>query len=117
MIEMDSFQASKIVTDEYSAKILVATYAQPMSAIGLSRKLDIPIAACYRRIHSLEEAGLLRMNERALTRQGKRISLYQSCLKNAYIFLENGKLRVRFEMKTGEFLDHGEGWKTINLRV
>ena len=112
---MDSFEASKIVTDEYSAKILIATYSKPMSAIQLSRKLDIPIAACYRRIHTLEQAGLVLMVERALTRQGKRISIYKSNLKNAYIFLENGKLRVRFELVSGEMKDHSEGWSTISL--
>ena len=115
--KMDSFEASKIVTDEYSAKILIATYTKSMNAIELSRILDIPIAACYRRIHTLEKAGLLKLTERALTRQGKRISMYQSNLKNAYIFLENGKLRVRFELVSGQMVDHGEGWSTVDLRV
>ncbi len=113
---MDTFDLSKIVTDEYAAKILVATYGKSLSAIALSRNLEIPIAACYRRIHSLEEAGLLRMTERALTQKGKRISLYQSNLKNAYIFLEGGKLRVRFEMVSGQVKDHGKGWSTIDLK-
>ena len=113
---MDSFEASKIVTDEYSAKILIATYDRPMTAITLSRNLDIPIAACYRRIHTLESAGLVIMTERALTQKGKRISVYKSNLKNAYIFLENGKLRVRFELQSGEMIDHKEGWTTTDLR-
>ena len=114
---MDSFEASKIITDEYAARILIATYSKAMNAIELSRELDIPIAACYRRIHTLENAGLLIMTERALTRQGKRISMYKSNLKNAYIFLENGKLRVRFELVNGQMVDHGEGWSTIDLKA
>src|SRR5437660_496550 len=98
---MDPLEASRLVTDEYSAKILVATFKKAKSAIDLSREYGIPIAACYRRIHGLERAGLIRCTERALTQKGKRISLYMSQLKNAYIFFENGRLRVRFQLATG----------------
>src|SRR5207247_4688466 len=71
---MDPLEASRLVTDEYSAKILVATFRKAKSAIDLSREYGIPIAACYRRIHGLERAGLIRCTERALTQKGKRIS-------------------------------------------
>lgn len=50
----------------------------------------------------LEENNLLHCVERVLTQKGKRMSVYISNLKNAYIFLEEDKLRVRFEMKTGQ---------------
>jgi len=112
---MDPLEASRLVTDEYSAKILVATFKRPRSAIDLSREYGIPIAACYRRIHSLEKAGLVRCTERALTQKGKRISLYMSQLKNAYIFFENGRLRVRFQLSTGVTRDFGGDWKAIEV--
>jgi hypothetical protein len=101
--------------DTYAAKILVACARRPKHALELSKKLDIPIAACYRRIHVLERAGLVRPVSRALTQQGKRIVLYQSMLKNAYIFFEGGKLRVRFQMVTGQVQDFGGEWKEIKL--
>jgi predicted ArsR family transcriptional regulator len=101
--------------DTYAAKILVACARKPKHALELSRRLDIPIAACYRRIHVLEKAGLLKPVDRALTQQGKRIALYQSQLKNAYIFFEGGKLRVRFQMVTGLVEDFGGEWKEIKL--
>jgi len=103
------------VTDEYSAKILVATFKKPKSAIELSRDYGIPIAACYRRIHGLEKAGLLRCVARALTQKGKRISLYMSQLKNAYIFFEDGKLKVRFQLASGITKDFGGDWKAIDV--
>jgi len=112
---MDPLEASRLVTDEYSAKILVATFKRPRSAIDLSREYGIPIAACYRRIHALEGAGLVRCTERALTQKGKRISLYMSQLKNAYIFFENGKLRVRFQLATGVTRDFGGDWKAVEV--
>ncbi len=108
---MDPIEAAKIITDETSAKILAATYRKPMTAIELSQRYDIPIAACYRRIHLLEEMGVMKAVKRILTPKGKRITIYRSMLKNAYIFFENGQMRVRFQMSTGITEDFGGPWK------
>lgn len=112
---LDPIEASRLIMDTYAAKILVACSRKPKHALELSAKLSIPIAACYRRIHVLEKAGLLKPVERALTQQGKRIVLYLSQLRNAYIFFEGGKLRVRFQMVTGQIQDFGGEWKEIKL--
>ena len=99
--KMNPLEASQIISDEYAARILVATLRRPKSAIALSHDLGIPIAACYRRIKMLEQAKLVRCVERVLTQKGKRMSVYTSTLKNAYISFEDGNLKVRFEMKSG----------------
>jgi len=112
---LDPIDACRLIMDTYAAKILVACSRKPKHALELSQNLDIPIAACYRRIHVLEKAGLIKPVDRALTQQGKRIALYQSQLKNAYIFFEGGKLRVRFQMITGQVEDFGGEWKEIKL--
>jgi hypothetical protein len=36
-----------------------------------------------------------------------------SQLKNAYIFFENGKLRVRFHLASGVTQDFGGDWKAV----
>ena len=102
---MDVSEASKIIADEYAAKILSATQTIPKSAIRLSHDLGIPIAACYRRIRMLERANLIHCEQKVLTQKGKRMGVYISNLKNAFIFLENGKMKVRFEMKSGHVMD------------
>ena len=107
---MDQINASHLITDEYSAKILIATFRRPKSAIELSQKLGIPIAACYRRIRSLERANLIQCVERLLTQKGKRISVYISQLKNAYISIEDGQMKVRFDMKNGSSEEFGGIW-------
>ncbi|UCE72983.1 MAG: helix-turn-helix transcriptional regulator [Methanomassiliicoccales archaeon] len=112
--DMNPIEASKIITDEYSAKILVATYKRPKSALELSHRFGIPIAACYRRIHLLEKVGLLTCVDKVLTQKGKRIKIYLSQLKNAYIFFEKGKLRVRFELKTGTVENFGGEWTPMD---
>lgn len=114
---MDPIDASKLITDEYAAKILVATYRRPKSALDLSHRLGIPIAACYRRIHALEKAGFLSCTEKILTQKGKRMGVYLSNLKNAYIFFEEGKIKVRFELKSGTTENYGGEWDLTDILV
>lgn len=59
----------------------------------------------------LESAGLIICVDRILSQKGKRLNLYQSQLKNAYIFFGSGKLRVRFQLATGVVEDFGGEWK------
>lgn len=113
--KMTPLEASQLLTDEYSAKILLATYKRRISAQEISQKYGIPIAACYRKIRTLEQAGLIECVDRILTQKGKRKNLYTSCLRNAYIFFENGKLRARFQLATGAIKDFGGDWNGMDL--
>jgi hypothetical protein len=112
---VDLLRTSQLLTDEYSVKILVATIRVPKSAQDISDAYNIPIAACYRRIRDLEQEGLLICTERKLSRQGKRVSYYLSMLKSAYVYFENGHLRVKFELKTGGADQYGTDWHEIPL--
>src|SRR5437879_10401381 len=73
---------SRWLTDEYAERILVATQRIPRSVQEISDKYDIPIAACYRKIHELEEAGFLNVAEIVTTPKGKTMKLYRSLLKS-----------------------------------
>jgi hypothetical protein len=112
---VDLLRTSQLLTDEYSVKILVATIRVPKSAQDISDAFNIPIAACYRRIRDLEQEGLLICTERKLSRQGKRVSYYLSMLKSAYVYFDNGHLRVKFELKTGGADQFGTDWHEIPL--
>jgi transposase len=114
-IGIDVLRVSQLLTDEYSIKILVATVRQPKSAQDIAAKYGIPIAATYRRIKDLEKAGLLVCQERRLSQQGKRVSYYISMLKNAYVFFEDGSLRVKFQLKTGGADRFGDDWHEVKL--
>src|SRR5207247_8916288 len=95
-------------------KTTLATYKRQISSQEISERYDIPIAACYRKIRILEEVGLIQCVERILTQKGKRKNLYTSCLRNAYIFFENGKLRARFQLATGQVKDFGGAWTDMD---
>ena len=71
---LSPLEASQLLTDEYSAKILLATYKRKISAQEISQRYGIPIAACYRKIRILEEVGLIQCVERILTQnEGRQV--------------------------------------------
>ncbi|NLI74355.1 MAG: helix-turn-helix transcriptional regulator [Euryarchaeota archaeon] len=103
---MHALETSKLLTDEYSAKILLATMGRAKSAFELSEKLNIPIAATYRKINSLVNAGLLYCDERRLTKAGKRINLFKARVKNASIVFEKNSIRATIDMIDGTTEDY-----------
>ncbi len=90
-------EVSQLLADDYSQKILVNTYSVPMSAQRLSKACQIPIAACYRRIHELEEAGLLTVDREKEIYKGRKVRLYRCKLRSATIKFNNGKFAVRYD--------------------
>jgi predicted ArsR family transcriptional regulator len=95
--EQRSKEVSRLLADDYSQKILTSTYASPMSAQRLSRICQIPIAACYRRIHELEQAGLLGVDREKEVYKGRKVRLYKCRLRSATIKFLNGKFAVRYD--------------------
>lgn len=91
---MDAFDEFRLLLDEYSSQILELTGAGPLNATELSDALGIPIAACYRRIRVLRDAGLLREEGRAVSIGGKLVARYRNAVDKAEVLLQDGRLRV-----------------------
>lgn len=99
---MEALEVSQTVMDPYSARILLGTCENAVSALDLSRRFGIPIAACYRRIRQLEEMGLV-FRERALpSRNGKGLQLFRSRLKSVRVTLEEGRLKASIVIDDGQ---------------
>ncbi len=94
---MDAFDLFRLVLDEYSARIIQLTSPHSMNAIQLSDALGIPIAACYRRIRTLKEAGVLKEEGRAVSIGGKLVATYRSSLETAEVVLTDGRLRIQIK--------------------
>lgn len=90
-------EVSKLLADDYSQKILAFTYSAPMSAQRLSKVCRIPIAACYRRIHELEDAGLIIVDREKEVYKGRKVRLYKCRLKSASIRFHNGRFVTRYD--------------------
>src|SRR5207244_7181478 len=104
---------------EYSARILLGTSSGPVSAIELSRRFGIPIAACYRRIKDLERLGLMFCERELPSRNGRGLQLFRSRLKSVRISLEDGCLSARVELGPPGVLAAPQGEireQTLNLR-
>ena len=106
---------SRLLTDEYAERILVATQSVPRSVQAISDKYDIPIAACYRKIHELEEAGFLIVADIVTTPKGKTMKLYRSLLKSAQLVYEDGIFKVKFEFDVDKEIN-GK-WIELNAAI
>jgi hypothetical protein len=68
-----------------------------LNAVELSEALGIPIAACYRRIRALRDAGMLKEEGRVVSIGGKLVAAYRSSVKSAEVILQDGRLSVNIK--------------------
>lgn len=116
---MEPLQLTQAAMDEYSARILLGTFERAASALELSRRFGIPIAACYRRIKELEGLGLVYCERELPSRNGKGLQQFRSRLRSIRISLEDGNLRARVEVGPPGLLAAPEGEvleQNLNLR-
>jgi predicted ArsR family transcriptional regulator len=98
---VEPLELSQTVMDQYCARILLGTCDQPASALDLSHRFGIPIAACYRRIRRLEEMGLVYCEKALPSRNGKGLQLFRSRLKSIRISFEEGQLTASVLIEDG----------------
>lgn len=98
---MEALELSQTVMDPYSARILLGTWECATSALELSRRFGIPIAACYRRIRQLEAMGLVYCERALPSRNGKGLQLFRSRLRSVRVSLEEGRLKASFVIEDG----------------
>src|SRR5439155_25482811 len=103
---------SRLLKDEYAERIRVATQVKTRTVQEISDKYDIPNAACYRKIHELEEAGFLNVAQIVTTPEGKTMKLYRSLLKSAQLVYQEGIFKVKFEFDIEE--DINGKWIELN---
>ena len=73
---MDPDETLLVLGTQYNSAILGAT-GEPKSVKQMSNELDIPIATCYRRVEELTEAKLLELDDRVLSDEHRRTSVYR----------------------------------------
>ncbi len=98
---MEALELSQTVMDPYSARILLGTWERATSALDLSRRFGIPIAACYRRIRQLEAMGLVYCEKALPSRNGKGLQLFRCRLRSVRVVLEEGRLKASFVIDDG----------------
>ena len=93
-----AFAVIRTVLDPYAMRILLATNDREYSALDLSRRLGLPIVACYRRIRVLEDLGVLGVSRSLMSSAGHPVRLFRSHLRSAQITYEEGRLVATIEL-------------------
>ena len=106
---MNAYELSKLLIDEYSAKILTYARDRPRTVQDMCARLGIPLTLGYRRVNTLLSEGLLICEGKTLTQRGKWTKLYVSQVRRAQIFFDEGKVRLKFELRTGQVI-WSEDW-------
>jgi len=82
------------LSDQYSRAILLSIIEGSKSATELSSEGDIPISTTYRRVHELQEAGLVAVERTVVTEDGKKYELYRSTIRGIKIAFGPGTVEV-----------------------
>lgn len=98
--------------NEYNAAILGAT-DEPRSAQDLSETLDIPIATCYRRIEELTEADLLERDDRVLSDDRRRVSVYRRTVDRIVVDFDDDSYAVAIDDRADPRNTPEEAWRSL----
>ena len=90
--------ATRFVMDHEAERIILGTYKEERTAAEISEMYGIPIASCYRKINELTKAGLIAVAGYKISSRGKKINIYKAKLEDAYVFYQDGRMKVRFQV-------------------
>lgn len=109
---MGSDDIIEVLGNKYNAEILSAA-SEAKSAQELSDELSVPIATCYRRINELTDAELLKLHDRPLSDEHRRIKVYRRNVEAVHLTFESG-LAVELEERSPVKNKLDEVWRTIS---
>lgn len=87
----------KALADEQGARILAATAYRPQSVMDLVRDENLPSSSAYRRIHELEEEGLLVVARTVLNPDGKTYKMYKATFREVNVRFQAGDVVITAE--------------------
>ena len=99
--------------DSASRGILLMISDAPRSAQDLLTANRIPQSTLYRKLHELQDLGLIGVQRTAITPEGKRVDLYRSLLEELRVEMLGRELRIqaRFRDLSAERLK--EMWRDV----
>jgi DNA-binding transcriptional ArsR family regulator len=99
--------------DPASRGILLMISDAPRSAQDLLTANRIPQSTLYRKLHELQDLGLIGVQRTAITPEGKRVDLYRSLLEELRVEMLGRELRIqaRFRDLSAERLK--EMWRDV----
>jgi DNA-binding Lrp family transcriptional regulator len=92
--ENKAIEVVKVLSDDYSRKILLSVINNSLPIEEISKEQNIPVSTCYRRVHEMLAFGILKPERTIIREDGKKYICYRAAIKNATIRLESGELKV-----------------------
>ncbi len=105
-----AIEVVKVLSDEYSRKILLCIINSSLPIEEISRFQNIPVSTCYRRVHEMLQYGIIKPDRTIIREDGKKYVCYKFAIKNATIQLESGGVRVDVVLNRESF---GQAWSTV----
>ncbi|HZY70245.1 MAG TPA: helix-turn-helix domain-containing protein [Thermoplasmata archaeon] len=87
------------IGDPVARQIVLMLNDVPHSAQELLQANHIPQSTLYRRLHELQELGVVGIQRTAITTDGKRVDLYRSLLEEFKVELKGTRLDVTFKLR------------------
>ncbi len=85
---------ARAISDETERKILVSTAGKAKSIEEISVETKIPLATCYRKVHTLTSLGLLAVEKIVVTDAGKKFEKFSRTFRHLRISLDKEGLSV-----------------------
>ena len=102
------------MTDESMRKILLSTVANAKSAEEIIAEAEIPMSTCYRRIQTLLDLRLLRVERTIISEAGKKHETYRSRVKNATVNFSSGEISIDVTIIPEEPAEHlSQIWRAV----
>ena len=109
-----ALEVVKALSDEYSRRIVLSVISKCLPIEEISKEQHIPISTCYRRIHELQNFGIVRVAKTIIKPDGKKYVCYKAAFKNASISLDSGELKVDVTLNREDGSDKlHEMWSTV----
>ncbi len=87
------------IGDPVSLAILSALSQGEQDGHSLVVETRLPQSSVYRKLRDLEEEGLVYVSRLAITRDGHKVELYRSRLKEIHLEFERGKPKVKVVLR------------------
>jgi predicted transcriptional regulator len=87
----------QILADKEAVDILIYLIDKPRTITDISNKFMLPKSTAYRKIHELEELGLIKVAGSIINEKGRRSYVYVSKIKNASISITSEGLELDIE--------------------
>lgn len=115
--ESRAVEVVKVLSDDYSRKIILSIITNSLPIEEISREQNIPISTCYRRLHEMLNYGIIKPDRTIIREDGKKYVCYKSAIKTATINLDSGELKVDVVVNKDPSEKLGTLWSDVRNSV